>query len=149
MASRNILMFCPQFRPLVGGAERQAEKLALALAETGCRVHILTPRIDSESPSYEEKEGVLIERFPLVDLSKRWPIPGIALFNIPIMLWQVVRAVRPHLANADVLHAHIASLQTLGALLAARASGVPAICKAAIASRAPSRRRRSPSSSPS
>jgi len=31
------MMFCPQFRPVVGGSERQAEKLAAALAEAGCR----------------------------------------------------------------------------------------------------------------
>jgi glycosyltransferase involved in cell wall biosynthesis len=126
-------MFCPQFRPLVGGAERQAEKLAFALATTGRRVHILTPRIDSDSPSYEEINGVVIERFPLLDLAKRWPMPGIALLNIPCILWQVMRAVRPHLVHADVLHTHIASLQTLGAVLAAHLSGVPAVCKAATA----------------
>lgn len=28
---RSVLMFCPQFRPIVGGAKRQAEKLANAL----------------------------------------------------------------------------------------------------------------------
>lgn len=39
----SVLMFCPQFAPLVGGAERQAEQLAGALAKAGCRITILTP----------------------------------------------------------------------------------------------------------
>lgn len=133
MSSRSVLMFCPQFRPVIGGAERQAERLAMALVAAGCRVRILTPRIDPHSPDFEETAGVQIERFPLIDLSRRWHLHGIALINIPFMLWQVIRAVRPRLKDADVLHAHLASLQTLGAILAARLSGVPALCKAAMA----------------
>ena len=71
-------MFCPQFRPIVGGSERQAEKLAAALVETGCRVTILTPRIDPDSPDMEEANGVIIERFRLPTwradiLYRAWP----------------------------------------------------------------------------
>ena len=29
----SVLMFCPQFRPIIGGAERQAEKLSKALVK--------------------------------------------------------------------------------------------------------------------
>src|SRR5262245_33133524 len=127
----SVLMFCPQFRPVVGGAERQAEKLAIALAEAGCQVTILTPRFDPDSPDTEEANGVTIERFPLTDLSRRYPVPGVAVLNIPYIVWQVVRAVRPRLKGADVLHCHIASLQTAGAALAGRMAGVPVFCKAA------------------
>ena len=128
-----VVMFCPQFRPVIGGSERQAEKLATALVEAGCLVTILTPRIDPDSPDMEEANGVTIERFPLADLSRRYPLPGVALLNIPYILWQVVRAVRPRLKDTDVLHCHIASLQTAGAALAARMAGVPVLCKAAVA----------------
>ena len=48
-----VVMFCPQFRPVVGGAERQAEKLAAALAKAACRVTILTPLLDPDSPNRE------------------------------------------------------------------------------------------------
>ena len=126
-----ILMFCPQFRPMVGGAERQAEKLAAALAEAGCRVTILTPRLDPDSPDREAINGVSIERFPLIDLARRYPAPGVALLNIPYILWQIARAVRSRLKGSDVLHCHIASLQTAGAALAGRMAGVPVLCKAA------------------
>jgi glycosyltransferase involved in cell wall biosynthesis len=126
-------MFCPQFRPLVGGTERQAEKLAVSLVQTGCRVTILTPRIDPDSPDREEVKGVVIERFPLTDLARRYPVRGVAVLNIPYILWQVARAVRLRLKSTDVLHCHIASLQTAGAALAGRMARVPVLCKAAMA----------------
>jgi len=127
----SVLMFCPQFRPLVGGSERQAEKLAVALSESGCRVRILTPRIDHDSPDMEEANGVTIERFPLTDLSRRYPFNGVALLNIPYICWQIVRVVRPRLKGVDILHCHIGSLQTGAAALAGHLSGVPVLCKAA------------------
>lgn len=126
-------MFCPQFRPFVGGAERQAEKLAVALAAAGCRVTIITPRLDPDSPGREEVSDVTIERFPLADLSRGYPVPGIALLNIPYILWQVARAVSARLQGADVLHCHLASLQSAGAALAGRIAGIPLLCKAATA----------------
>jgi glycosyltransferase involved in cell wall biosynthesis len=129
----HVVMFCPQFRPLVGGAERQVEKLAAALVAADYRVSIITPRIDPDSPSREEVRGVIIERFPLIDLSRRYPVPGVALLNIPYILWQVARAVRLRLKGTDVLHCHSASLQTAGAALAGRMAGVPVLCKAAMA----------------
>lgn len=55
------------------------------------------------------------------------------LLNIPYMLWQVVRAVRPRLQGMEVSHCHIASLQSAGAALAGRMVGVPVLCKAAMA----------------
>jgi glycosyltransferase involved in cell wall biosynthesis len=128
-----VVMFCPQFRPVIGGSERQAEKLAVALAETGCRITILTPRIDPESPDMEEFNGASIERFPLTDLSRRYPVRGIAVLNIPYILWQVARAVRPRLQGKDILHCHIGSLQTAGAALAGHMAHVPVLCKAATA----------------
>jgi glycosyltransferase involved in cell wall biosynthesis len=133
MAAPRILMFCPQFRPVIGGAERQAERLAVALSGAGCRVTIVTPRIDPDSPDVEEVQGVRIERFPMADPARRWPVHGIALLNIPFILWQVVCAIWPRLRQADLLHTHLASLQTLGAVLAARLAGKPALCKAAMA----------------
>jgi glycosyltransferase involved in cell wall biosynthesis len=126
-------MFCPQFRPVVGGAERQAETLAAALAKADCQVTILTPRLDPDSPDMEEANGVMIERFPLTDLARRYPMPGVAVLNIPYILWQITRALRPRLQGTDVLHCHSASLQTAGAALVGRMANVPVLCKAATA----------------
>ena len=46
MKSARVLMFCNQFRPVIRGAERQAERLAIALRARGARVSVLTPRLD-------------------------------------------------------------------------------------------------------
>jgi glycosyltransferase involved in cell wall biosynthesis len=131
--SSSVLMFCPQFRPVVGGAERQAEKLAVALADAGITVRILTPRLDPDSPDSERVNQVTIERFPLTDLSQRYRVPGVAALNIPYIIWQIARAVRPRLTGSDVLHCHLASLQTGAAALAGRIAHVPVLCKAATA----------------
>jgi L-malate glycosyltransferase len=129
----SVVMFCPQYRPLIGGAERQAERLATALVASGCRVTILTPRIDPDSPDREVVHGVVIERFHLNDLSRRFPVPGVALLNIPYVLWQTARTVRASLKGVQILHCHIGSLLTAGAALAGRWAGVPVLCKAASA----------------
>ena len=65
-------MFAPQFSPLIGGAERQAEKLARALALRGADVQLWTPRLDPDSPDREDFGGVQIVRFPISDLSRRF-----------------------------------------------------------------------------
>jgi len=58
----NILMLCPQYRPLVGGYERAAERLSIALVARGHRVTVIAERRDSTWPTRENKDGVRIER---------------------------------------------------------------------------------------
>ncbi|HPT50718.1 MAG TPA: glycosyltransferase family 4 protein [Accumulibacter sp.] len=125
-----VLMFCPNFRPAIGGAERQAEKLAFALVRKGCEVLVLSPRIDDLSPDIEVVEGVRIERFKAINLAKYCSFPGVAFINIPFFLFQIFKAVYSRLLNVDVVHCHIGSLESAGAVLAARARGVPALVTA-------------------
>lgn len=133
--SISILMFCPQFRPIVGGAERQAEKLARALAAKGIQVRILTPRFSPDTPLREEDGELDIVRFPLFDLCRLIPwLRGLGPFNLLLLRWQVMRAVSVHLDEADLLHTHIASPMSAFAMQAAHKSGVPVICKIALAS---------------
>ncbi len=128
-----VLMFCPQFAPIVGGAERQAEKLGKALRKEGVQVSVLTPRIAPGSPTDELLDGLPVHRFSLSDLSVRFPVPGIGLVNAPWIaaqvMWQVWRASK----GAHLVHCHIGSLQTVAAAWAARLRGIPVICKAAMA----------------
>lgn len=119
-----VLMFCPNFRPAIGGAERQAEKLAFALVRKGCQVSVLTPRIDDLSPDIEVVEGVKIERFKAINIAKYCSFPGVAFINIPFFLFQIFKAVYSRLLNVDVVHCHIGSLESAGAVLAARFQGV-------------------------
>jgi glycosyltransferase involved in cell wall biosynthesis len=129
-----VLMFCPQFRPIVGGAERQAEKLSKALVQKGVRVTVLTPCFMPDSPAYEEDEGLRIQRFPLLDICKRFPkIRGLGPLNLLSLGAQTSRAVMRQLDDVDVVHTHIASPLTAFAMLTAQIKGIPVICKVAMA----------------
>lgn len=130
---RSVLMFCSQFRPVVGGAERQAEKLSIALAAQGCRVKILTPRLDSSSASIEMAEGVEIERFPLFDLKEKFPkLRGAGPLNLLLLKAQISKIIKKEVRNFDVVHTHIASPLTAFAMEAAIDLGKPVLCKVAM-----------------
>jgi glycosyltransferase involved in cell wall biosynthesis len=130
-----VLMFCPQFAPLVGGAERQAERLGAELRRQGVDVRVLTPRLDTNSPAQELHDGVLpVRRFALSDLSRRFPrLRGIGLVNAPWIAAQVCWHVWREACSVDIVHCHIGCLQTVAVAIAARVRGVPVICKAAMA----------------
>ena len=131
---QSVLMFCPQFRPIVGGAERQAEKLSRALVQRGLRVIVLTPRFSTDSPIYEEDGGFVIHRFPLFNLCKRFPgLRGLGPLNLLVVRMQTMRAVLKHLQDVDIVHMHIASSMTAFAMRAAKKKGVPVLCKVAMA----------------
>lgn len=61
-APLRILMLCPQFRPLVGGYERAAERLARELVRQGQNVTVITDRRDPEWPVREVSDGFAIRR---------------------------------------------------------------------------------------
>lgn len=57
-----ILMLSPQFRPLVGGYERAAERLSAELVRHGHEVTVLAERRDRSWPANEQYDGVLVRR---------------------------------------------------------------------------------------
>jgi glycosyltransferase involved in cell wall biosynthesis len=67
----SILMLSPQFRPLVGGYERAAERLSVALAGRGHAVTVIAERRDPSWPASEVMEGVQVRRLWCV-FRKRW-----------------------------------------------------------------------------
>lgn len=127
-------MFCPQFAPRVGGAERQAEKLGRQLISQGVDVVVWTPRLDASSPAVELRDGLPVNRFPLLDLSKALPkLRGIGVINAPWITLQIVCRLWREVGRADLVHCHIGSLQSVAAACVARMRAVPVICKAAMA----------------
>lgn len=62
VASPAVLMISPQFRPLVGGYERAAERLSGELARGGHRVVVLTERHRPEWPKHEALDGFEVRR---------------------------------------------------------------------------------------
>jgi glycosyltransferase involved in cell wall biosynthesis len=57
-----ILMVSPQFRPLVGGYERAAERLSAELVCLGHEVTVIAERRDGSWPAREQADGVLVRR---------------------------------------------------------------------------------------
>lgn len=130
MQPLSVLMHCSQYHPRLGGAERQAAKLAAALQQRGCRVTVLTPRLDPGWSAAEDIDGVAVHRFPLVDLSDiTRGIRGLGLPNLLVQRHQVRRALRTVIDEIDVVHAHIASPLLAYAMGVADAARVPIVCK--------------------
>lgn len=86
-------MFCSHFIPIISGVERQVAKLTVGLGTAYCRVKLFTTRIDPNSRDTEESNGVVIERFPITDLSRRYTVPGVAVFNLSYIVWQIAWAL--------------------------------------------------------
>jgi glycosyltransferase involved in cell wall biosynthesis len=55
-------MISPQFRPVVGGYERAAERLSAALADAGMCVVVITERRDTAWPAVEHIDGYELRR---------------------------------------------------------------------------------------
>lgn len=130
----SVLMFCPQFAPIVGGAERQAEKLAIALGKKGCRVRIITPKLVESSPLYEEYDGIEVQRYEVFDLTSNLPwARGLGIFNLMLLKYKTIKAVDIAIEEFDIVHLHMVSPITGFALLAAKRHRKKVICKVAMA----------------
>ena len=95
--SLRILMVCPQFRPIVGGYERAAERLAQELARQGHSVDVVTERRDLSWPRLEQQSGVTIHRL--------WcrPVPRWHTLTSALSLFRfMVRRSRSY----DIIHIH-------------------------------------------
>lgn len=62
----SVLMICPQFNPIVGGYERAAERLAVALSRHGTEVTVVTERRESDWPRRDNFDMVPVHRLPCI-----------------------------------------------------------------------------------
>jgi glycosyltransferase involved in cell wall biosynthesis len=60
-----VVVVTPYFRPVVGGVESNAERLARYLAARGVGVRVLTKRMTPDLPDREDIDGVQVERIGL------------------------------------------------------------------------------------
>ena len=67
---RSVMMLVNEFPPqAVGGAERQAERLAGYLAGRGCAVSVITRAVTGQ-PARETRQGFQIHRIPAWGMGK-------------------------------------------------------------------------------
>jgi glycosyltransferase involved in cell wall biosynthesis len=57
-----VVVLTPYFRPVVGGVESNAERLARYLHSGGLGVHVLTKRVTRNLPDIEDMDGIRVER---------------------------------------------------------------------------------------
>jgi glycosyltransferase involved in cell wall biosynthesis len=117
MAEPQVVMLTG-FAPRVGGAERQAQRLARALQQRGARVRVLTPRESPDLPERETVAGIPVRRISFPRLRG----VGAAVLS--------ARVLADLLRGADdVIHVHISGPMVIPAVLGGRVRGVPTVLK--------------------
>lgn len=114
-----------QFRPTIGGAERQCEILARALIARGHDVMVLTVRPTLALPIHEIVDGVPLERvaYPILYIAGRRI--GFGVLAWCMFTWRVWRLLPAY----DVVVAHQALWPTFAACVAARLRRKSVVCK--------------------
>ena len=82
----SVLMIAPQFRPIIGGYERAAERLSAALAERGFQVTVITERRVRSWPVREIIQGYEVRRLPCVYRRRLHVVSSLLVFGIYMLL---------------------------------------------------------------
>lgn len=93
-----VLMVTSGFFPKIGGTERQAEQLALAIQAAGVAVRVVTLRFRSDLPIREERAGLSIERIVY---------PRVKILGMVVILAKFARFLIRERAAYDVIHVHM------------------------------------------
>lgn len=119
MKSLSVVMIISSFYPHIGGAERQAQQLAVRLLQSGITVHILTRRLPGLIP-YEETDGIPVHRVATIG---RGALASLS-YTASTLVW-----LFQHRSDLDVIHCHQPfSPMTIG-LVAKALWGRPIIVK--------------------
>jgi glycosyltransferase involved in cell wall biosynthesis len=114
----NIALIIGRFPPdVIGGAELQAQQLAIELAQRGHNVTVFTRRY-ADRPYIEEQDGYLIRR------RDELPIPGLRMiWDMVPSVWQLARH-KPHI---DVLLCYQTLSSGMIGMLAQALLGIPMV----------------------
>lgn len=78
-------MISPQYRPVVGGYERAAERLSVELVQRGHQVTVITERRNSMWPANENHCGVSIRRLPCFYKSNVHVVTALVSFAVYLL----------------------------------------------------------------
>lgn len=117
----SILMVSPNYYPFPGGLQQQAHMLSMALADTGCRVQVLTRRTSQQTARREVMDGVNVLRLP-----STWSAQSQndLVFSSFLALYLAFLAWR-----YDIVHIHGTSWFIAGCILPAHLWRKPVIVK--------------------
>lgn len=124
-----VLMVSRLFHPWVGGMERQALKLARALAEDGAEVRIVTGRWFRGTPRRERIEG--IDVFRNHTLWEGFGVRGLRRLGSYIYMFTLAWHLWVERKSFDLIHVHGLSYHTYVARLVASRLGKPVVVKLA------------------
>ncbi|MEI6634084.1 MAG: glycosyltransferase [Chlamydiota bacterium] len=120
--SPRVCMICANFRPAVGGAEKQAEALARALLAEGGEAFVLTQRVEG-LPLREVMDGLAVCR-EIYAPARRWRY-GIGY------LASTARFLLRERRRYEIIHCHGMYIHTAAAVLAAKALNKRVVVKIA------------------
>lgn len=106
------------FAPRVGGAERQAERLARALIDRGARVRVITPRESDTLPERDE-----VNRIPV----HRVAYPRVRGIGVAVLLARIFADLLR--GDDDVIHVHIPGPMLVPAVLTGSIRRMPVVLK--------------------
>ena len=125
----SVCVFSNLYPPLVSGSSVNSSALSLELARRGHRLFVITARVDSDTPEYEETDGVAVYRLPAIRLP-RLPIalnfPWLSYTFTPGNLRRIDRIFRRRRPDVIHLHNHMFDL-SLSAVWARRRFGIPLV----------------------
>lgn len=109
----HVLMLSPQYRPIVGGYERAAERLSHGLASRGHRITVITERRSPKWSAREAQDGVQVKR--LWCLYRRRLHAATSLMSFAFFL--ITRGREFHVWHVHQYGLHAALAVALGKLL--------------------------------
>jgi glycosyltransferase involved in cell wall biosynthesis len=115
-----ILMIAPQFRPIIGGYERAAERLSSALAARGHAVTVVTERRSRSWAAVDEIAGFQIRRLRCVYLPGWHQLTSMASFAAYLL----TRGL-----SFDVWHVHQYGMHAMLASVLGKIMGRPVVLK--------------------
>jgi glycosyltransferase involved in cell wall biosynthesis len=111
-----VLLVLTYYHPHVSGLTIYVKRLAMALAQRGHQVTVLTSRYDRPLPTQEEIDGVHVVRAPvLMRVSK-----GVIMPSFPLLAWRLMR-------QHDVVSVHLPQFEASLLALLGRLAGRPVV----------------------
>jgi len=121
-------MISDQYPPILGGTERQAEKLCREMARRGHSVRVVTGRWKRDMPAFE-KEECGVEVYRVATALSMLGIRGLRKFGQDVFAHSLRVKLEELVSTADVFHVHFVRRAAAVALEISASTNIPVIVK--------------------